>query len=205
MINAEAADDNYTIAVVPGTLTVEKRDLKITANNKTKLWGAPDPELDVTYDNLVEGDAIEFELSREPGESAETPGEDGTYTSVYPIMIKDVAEQQNYNVTTEDATLTIRMLPVRIANSLDDIRNSETIYSGTEVTLTAEMENLNQDTLNNPYVLQWQMMKADTAGNEWIDIDAHGLEYTYILNMNTKNNVYRVVVTLSETQDEQQE
>ncbi|MBK7132253.1 MAG: hypothetical protein IPH69_05325, partial [Bacteroidales bacterium] len=51
-----AADPNYNISYVAGTLTVDKVPLTITADDKSKNYGAALPSLTVTYTGLVNGD-----------------------------------------------------------------------------------------------------------------------------------------------------
>src|SRR5207247_7400960 len=52
---AVAAD--YTISYVAGTLTVNAAALTVTADDKTKTYGAANPALTVTYGGFVDGDA----------------------------------------------------------------------------------------------------------------------------------------------------
>jgi filamentous hemagglutinin family protein len=52
--NASAA--NYTIAYQPGTLTVARAPLTITADNKSKVYGAADPALTATMSGFRYGD-----------------------------------------------------------------------------------------------------------------------------------------------------
>ena len=51
-----AADSNYSISYVSGTLTVTPAALTITANNQTKVYGAALPTLTVSYSGFVNGD-----------------------------------------------------------------------------------------------------------------------------------------------------
>jgi len=56
-INASGAtSSNYFITFVNGTLTTTPAALKITAVNKTKIYGAVLPALSATYSGLVNGD-----------------------------------------------------------------------------------------------------------------------------------------------------
>jgi hypothetical protein len=47
---------NYDFVPVSGTLTVEKAQLTVTANNKTRAFGAANPVFDATYTGLVLGE-----------------------------------------------------------------------------------------------------------------------------------------------------
>src|SRR5262249_23060981 len=51
-----AADSDYTIAYVPGTLTVTPVDLTITADSKAMTYGGPLPALTASYRGFVNGD-----------------------------------------------------------------------------------------------------------------------------------------------------
>ena len=50
--------DNYHVYVENGTLTVDKADLTITADDKSKVEGAEDPELTATLEGLVDRDGV---------------------------------------------------------------------------------------------------------------------------------------------------
>src|SRR5205814_2106438 len=51
-----AADANYTISFVAGTLTVTPAALTITADDKAKVYGAALPALTASYSGFVNGD-----------------------------------------------------------------------------------------------------------------------------------------------------
>jgi hypothetical protein len=51
-----AVDANYTISYMPGTLKVTPSALTITADGKSKAYGAPLPALTVSYNGFVNGD-----------------------------------------------------------------------------------------------------------------------------------------------------
>jgi subtilisin-like proprotein convertase family protein len=48
-----AADHNYSITFTNGTLSVTRAPITVTADNKTKVYGAPLPELTATYTGFV--------------------------------------------------------------------------------------------------------------------------------------------------------
>ncbi len=49
-------DNNYSFSYVNGTLTVDKAQLTVTADNKSKTYGAADPAFTFSYDGFVLGD-----------------------------------------------------------------------------------------------------------------------------------------------------
>ena len=90
---------NYNIDFVKGTLTVNKRAIEVTADDKSKTYGEDDPALthSVTSGNLVNGDAFTGSLQREEGQNA------GTYA----INQGTLSAGGNYELTFKSGTLTI--------------------------------------------------------------------------------------------------
>ena len=107
-INATAADPNYTINVVPGTLTIEPKAITLTVDDKTKTYGDGDPAFTASYGegDLVDGDEVSFTFTREEGENA------GEYA------INATADDPNYTITVVPGTLTIE--PKAITLTVDD-------------------------------------------------------------------------------------
>src|SRR5439155_2698878 len=60
-----AVDSDYTTSYVAGTLSVTPVGLTITADNKTKTYGAPLPVLTASYSGFVNGDTT-ASLSTQP-------------------------------------------------------------------------------------------------------------------------------------------
>jgi large repetitive protein len=81
---------NYTITYVSSQLTVIPRPITITATNKTKIFGQPDPALEytVTTGNIVPSDVIAGEITRAVGETL------GNYNITRGTLVNN-----NYNIT----------------------------------------------------------------------------------------------------------
>ena len=80
------------------TLTVAKKAVTVTADNKTKKFGTSDPELTYTPDvELVAGDEFAGALEREAGEEL----------GAYDILKGTLALSDNYKLTFVKGTLTI--------------------------------------------------------------------------------------------------
>ncbi|GAX02500.1 mucus-binding protein [Secundilactobacillus pentosiphilus] len=110
--NASFTKDDITA----GTALVNKADVVLTADNKTKSVGQPDPELTASPDKLFpNGAKLNYTVSREPGETA----------GDYAINIK-LGDNPNYNVTTKAGTFTIE--PVTISAV---VGNAKKTYDGT--------------------------------------------------------------------------
>jgi hypothetical protein len=191
--------NNYTIDVT-GSLKINKKKVTITADSIEKPWGADDPEEGFTAkpDGLVEGDEIEYTVKRVPGEiavTAVTSSDDETIAydeyEIY-VEIEEGKEPKNYDPELVPGKLTIKKTPVIIRSSIEGL---EEVYSGTIVTLRAEMAGL--DDFPNNYAYQWQI--ADEEDGEYVDIieNAQSREYEYVLNKDTAGKHYRVVITLT--------
>ncbi|MDL2233865.1 MBG domain-containing protein, partial [Ruminococcaceae bacterium OttesenSCG-928-L11] len=96
-------DPNYEVEKDPGTgtFTITPKAVTITVDDKTKVEGSSDPELTSSVSGLIEGDTLDYSLSREEGEAVGS----------YPIVATP-DENPNYEVTVVNGTLTITASPV---------------------------------------------------------------------------------------------
>ena len=90
------ANSNYNIQYVSGKLIITGRKATVKADSLTKTEGEKDPELTATVTGALDGDTLDYTLSREPGEA---PGK-------YKIIVV-AGSNPNYDVTGKDGTLTI--------------------------------------------------------------------------------------------------
>ena len=93
------AGGNYELTYNGAKLTIHKRAIEVTADDKSKTYGEDDPALthSVTSGNLVNGDAFTGSLQREEGQNA------GTYA----INQGTLSAGGNYELTFKGGTLTI--------------------------------------------------------------------------------------------------
>src|SRR5262249_24618260 len=77
-----AASGNYTIAYVAGTLTVNPATLTISANDKSRVYGAANPALTVSYSGFVNGDTA-ASLATPP--TVSTTATSASAVGTYPI------------------------------------------------------------------------------------------------------------------------
>ncbi len=109
-----AADTNYTITHANGTLTVDPAPLIITAENKSKVEGQPNPPLTASYNSFVNG---------ETPSSLDNPVILATTASLdsapgpYPITASGAADA-NYQISFVAGTLTVeanaRFVPLEL-------------------------------------------------------------------------------------------
>src|SRR5207237_641010 len=102
-INASGAvDANYSISYVAGTLTVTQAGLTITANNQTRVYGASNPTLTVSYTGLVNGDT-NTSLTTPP---TITTAALSVGVGAYPINASGAVDA-NYSISYVAGTLTV--------------------------------------------------------------------------------------------------
>ena len=95
---------NYAVTYEPGTLTVTKAPLTMTARNKTMDYGSRVPTLEVDYSGLKNSEAKPaWTTEPEVTTTASSTSDAGTY----PITISG-GEAKNYNVTMKPGTMTVR-------------------------------------------------------------------------------------------------
>jgi gliding motility-associated-like protein len=101
-----------TVAITMPNSTVTPAPLTITADNKSKLFGAPNPALTVTYNGFVNNDTPEkLTTLPQPGTTAVIASQAGQY----PISISGAASP-NYTITYMPGVLTV-LPPLFIPNT----------------------------------------------------------------------------------------
>ena len=124
------ASTNYTITYVAGNLTVTPAALTITANGVSRVYGTPDPTLDVTYSGFVNGETSSVlggTLSEVDSKAATTTAV-GSFTGV---ITASGQTSTNYTITYVAGNLTVTPAPLTITG------DSTTKTYGQTVTLAA--------------------------------------------------------------------
>ena len=115
---------NYTITYVAGNLTVTPAALTITANNVTRVYGAADPALGVSYSGFVNGETSSVlggTLSVVDSDAATTTGV-GSYAGVITASGRTSA---NYTITYVAGNLTVTPAALTItANNVTRVYGS---------------------------------------------------------------------------------
>jgi hypothetical protein len=142
IVASGAADPNYTISYVAGTLTVTPAPLTITANDQTMTYGGTLPTLTVTYTGLVNGDTpTTFSTSPSVAPTVTAPATNhvGTYTGT---IVASGASDSDYTISYVAGTLTVTPAALTITAN-----NQTMTYGGTLPTLTVTYTGLvNGDT-----------------------------------------------------------
>ena len=98
-----AVDDNYTITYVGGLLTIGKAALTIAAAPQTKIYGAANPTLTVTYTGFVSTDNA-ASLTTPP--TVTTTATTASSVGTYPITVSGAVDD-NYTITYVGGVLTV--------------------------------------------------------------------------------------------------
>ena len=106
--NVEAK--NYDLTIKSGSLIIEKAELTVKADNKSKLYFEAIPELTISYTGLKNNETMP-EWEKEP--SVETSATIQSDAGEYTIHIKD-GVAVNYNVVTQDGILTINKAQLKV-------------------------------------------------------------------------------------------
>jgi gliding motility-associated-like protein len=105
------AAGNYSITYLPGDLVVGKADLTVTADNKTRVFGYPNPSLTVSYSGFVNND--------DAGKLTKLPVIATTATLSSPVgqyqITASGAESDNYNFAYLPGVLTVIAAPPTLA------------------------------------------------------------------------------------------
>lgn len=98
-----AAGANYTVTFVNGTLVVTPHNLTIRAQNKSKLYGDPLPQLTAAYSGFVNGDTIE---TLDTPVILEALATEASQVGTYTIAARG-ASDANYTITFVDGALAV--------------------------------------------------------------------------------------------------
>ena len=135
------AAPNYTISFTGATFTITAATLAITADDKTKIYGAADPELTYTVTGLKYEDTKELVLS---GALARVTGEQ---VGAYAINQGSLTASNNYTISFTGANLTITKTGLTITANNNSITYGEA-PAGSGVTYSGFVEGDDENKLD---------------------------------------------------------
>ncbi len=173
-----ATDPNYSVTVVPGTLTITPAPLQVQASDQTKLYAAPLPTFSVHYTGLVNGDT----LATPPTET--TTAAPASPVGSYPINVSGAADP-NYAITFLPGTLTVAPAPLTVIAD-----NQTMVYGAALPTLILHITGfVNGDTaasLTTPPAATTTATASSNAGSYPINVSgASGPNYTITFQAGT--------------------
>ena len=121
----EVSDNNYTLQYQTGTLTVTKAPLTVRPDDKSKVYGAQNPALTLSYSGFKNNETKSVMLN-EPtlSTTAKVMSDVGTYP-----IVAEGGEARNYQLVYEEGVLTITKatLTVKLANAIREY-GTENVY-----------------------------------------------------------------------------
>jgi hypothetical protein len=171
-----AMDTDYKISYVAGTLKVNPASLNITANNQTKVYGAPLPALTVSYSGFVNGDTA-ASLTTPPAIS--TAATAASHFGTYPITASAAADA-DYMIGYAAGTLTVNPASLNITAN-----NQTKVYGAPLPALTVSYSGfVNGDTaasLTTPPTITTAATAAGHVGNYTITASG-AVDGDYMIN-----------------------
>ena len=124
-----AADTDYSISYVSGTLTVTQAPLTITSNNQTMVYGGALPTLTASYAGFVNGDTV-ASLNAQPVLSTTATASSHVSGNPYTITSSG-AQDSDYSISYVSGTFTVTSAPLTITAV-----NKTMAYGAAQPTLT---------------------------------------------------------------------
>lgn len=151
------------VATTAGRVTIDQAKATIDVADANKQAGAVDPTWSVDVQGTVNGDKLNYTVSRTAGESAGT----------YPITVT-LGDNPNYNVTVHNGMLTIAAN--RIQATVGSVVKT---YDGTTTFNTVPTVTLSKNSLTVPTLthddFDWTDVQAD-AGSYKVTLSASGIQ-----------------------------
>ena len=113
----KAAAPNHNVSEGSFPVSIEKKTVTVTADEKSKTYGEEDPELTAGIEGVENGDVLSYTLTRAAGEDVDE----------YDITVTP-GENPNYLVETEPGRLTIT--PKSIGSAEAALSETEIFYTG---------------------------------------------------------------------------
>lgn len=139
-----SAYDNYDITLVNGTLTVNKKDLRISPAVSSATYNGATHTLSVMQTGLVSGDTLDQVVTSLTYGDAESAINAGVYSITLGGTV-DGAKSGNYNVSFENGTLTVNRRNLTLTpNALSVEYNGKTHTLSYKVTGLASTDNIGE-------------------------------------------------------------
>ena len=127
--------NQFTIETTPGKLIINKREVTVTAENKSKVYGEENPDLTYLENGFVKGDSLAT-LNIVP--TLTTTAVQNSPVGEYPITFSNTtAETANYTISYTNATLQITTSPA--SNFAGTVSLADWKYGDTQQTENASV------------------------------------------------------------------
>ena len=182
LVKLQAANPDFTFGTITGTLVVNKKQITVTANNDSKVYGTADPVLTATVsDGVLTGDTLNYTISRATGEDA------GSYFETI-----QVGDNANYAIIPVAGRFTITPATPTSTITIGDAEgdNLSKTYDGTTFSTSPVVQGPEKDVTladgDYEYVDANGNVVTDpvNAGNYKIKLTADGIKAVTAANSN---------------------
>ncbi|WP_193323708.1 MBG domain-containing protein [Marinifilum sp. N1E240] len=185
-------DDNYNFNLGNGTLTINKAELTVSADNKSKTYGEVNPELTLYYSGFVNGED-ESVLTSQPTVSslADASSNAGSYA----ITLAEGAAD-NYSLTYADGALTIHKAELTVSAD-NQTREQGTANPDLTFSINGFVNGDDESDLDDLPVATCEADENSEAGDYDIIVDS-GEDNNYFFNYNNGVMTVTIVTDISE-------
>ncbi len=170
------------------TLTINKRDVVVTADALSKIYGEADPELTWTHNQVLAGsDSLVVNLSRQNGENV------GAYSVTGTAEITPAASAGNYTVTVLPGSLTIN--PKELGSDAIVLTPAEIPYAGAAVKPAVSVMNGDKVVDASEYIAEIPEDSVNVGSYTVTVSNAEG--GNYIINGSKTYEITKVPATVS--------
>jgi hypothetical protein len=186
--NAEA--QNYTFVYQPGTLTIQKRNLQVTLDNASRVYGYADPTFSFSYEGFVNGNtAANIETKPTATTTATATSNVGEYT-----ISCSGGNATNYSFTYGTSILTVTKAPLTATVNIS--RSYGTDNPALPITYTGFRNSENQSALTVQPQVICTATSASNAGDYPVIVSG-GEAVNYDINcVNGTLTVTKVLLTI---------
>lgn len=195
---------NYSFATVNGTLTIDKAQLTVTADNKTRVYGEANPTLTSAISGMVNSETVATACSGTPAYTCTAIGTSpvGTPVAITPTL--GTLTSTNYNFTFVDGELSITKAELTV--TADD---KTKVYGEANPTLTGTVSGFaNSETesvINGNAVYTCAATETTNVGTVDIITDVTGMtanNYTFT-GVNSTLTITKATATITISNTEQ--
>lgn len=183
-------EESFT-ANIPYNYSIKRANLKAIANNTSKTYGEPNPDLTISYSGFVNGED-ENVLITKP--SLATTADKNSAVGTYPITISG-GKAKNYTLEYEEGVLTVNKASLGI-QVMDAIK----VYGDENPTFTLSYSGLKNDETAPEWITAPQFTtdarKSSDAGQYPITITCEPKNYTILTNNSGTLTIERAPLTI---------
>ncbi len=185
-IEVSGVSANYDITFVTGTLNVTPKAVKVSAEDKSKIYGDDNSALTLAYDGLVN------EETSIPNLSVTTTANAGSPVGTYSIVVSGTSA--NYTMDFVEGILTVTPKAVTVS-----VVNKSKVYGEVNPTLTLAYDGLvNEETFIEDLSVSTTAKTSSAVGDYVIEVSGTSANYTITFVQGTLTVTPKAVMVTAE-------